>query len=105
MHYTTGRAVPLKWLLLDSQLTVDLIVNAKILLKIREVWGEDAIRVQCNIGVKIVERVRNLPGYGTVCYEPTGIANILLMSRATKTIWVVFDREGRDFFRMVLPDR
>ena len=31
-----------------------------------------------------MDRVGNLPGYGTVWYEPTGIANILSMLRATK---------------------
>ena len=45
MHNTTGRALTLTWLLLDIQLTVNLIANAKMLVKIRKVWGEDAIRV------------------------------------------------------------
>ena len=52
-----------------------------------------------------MDRVGNLPGYGTVWYEPTGIAIILMMSKATKKFWVVFDSEGRNFSRMVLPDR
>ena len=52
-----------------------------------------------------MDRVVDLPGYGTVWYKPTGIANILLMLRATKKFWVVFDREGRIVFSMVLPDR
>ena len=39
----TGRTVPLTWLLLDSQLMVDLISNAKILLNISTVRGKDAI--------------------------------------------------------------
>ena len=97
MHNATGRAVPLAWLLLDSQLTVDLIANSKMLLNIRKVRSEDAIRVHCNSGVKVVDRVGDLPGYGTVWYELTGIANILSMSRATKNFWVVFDIEGRNF--------
>ena len=49
MHNATGRTVPLTWLLLDSQLTVDLIENPKILLNIRKVRGEDALRVHSNI--------------------------------------------------------
>ena len=84
MHNATGRVVLLKWLLLDSYSTVDLIVNANMLIKSRKVWGEDAIREHCNSRVNIVDRVSDLPGYGTVWYKPTGIANILLMSRATK---------------------
>ena len=67
--------------------------------------SEDAIRVQCNSGVKFMDRVSDLPGYGTVWYEPTGIANIMSMSRGTKKFRVIFNSEGGNFFRMVLPDR
>ena len=65
MHNSTGRAVPLTWLLLDSQLTVDLIANTKMLVNIRKVRGKDAIRVHYNRRVKIVYRVSDLSGYGT----------------------------------------
>ena len=105
MHNATGRAVPLTWILLDSQSTVDLIANPKMLLNITKERGKDAIWVHCNSGVKIVDRVGDLPGYGTIWYEPTGIANILSMSKATKTFRIIFDSEGRIFFIMVLPNR
>ena len=62
MHNATGRAVPLTWLLLNSQSTVDLIANPRIFLIIRKVRSKDAIRVHCNSGVKVVDRVGNLPG-------------------------------------------
>ena len=52
-----------------------------------------------------MDRAGYLPGYGTVWYEPTGIANILSMSRATKKFRVVFNSKGRNYFRLVLPDR
>ena len=97
MHNTTGRAVPLTCLLLDSQSAVDLIANPRILLSIRKVQSEDAIRVHSNSGVKVIDRVGDLPGYRTVWYEPTGIANILSMSRATKKFRVIFDSEGGHF--------
>ena len=45
IHNATGQAVPLTWILLNSQSTVDLIANPKMLLNIRKVWGEYAIRV------------------------------------------------------------
>ena len=45
---------------------VDLISNSKMLVNIRKVGGEDAIRIHCNSGVKIVDRVSDLPGYGSV---------------------------------------
>ena len=87
MHNNSGQVVPLTWLLLDSQSTVDLIANPIILLNIRKVQSVDAIRVHCNSGFKVVDIVDDLPGYGTVWYEPTGIANIMSMSRATEKFW------------------
>ena len=84
---------------------MDLIPNAKMLVKIRKVWGEDAIRVHCNSGVNVVDRVGDLPGYVTVWYEPIGISNILSMLRVINKFRVVFDSEGRNIFRIVLSDR
>ena len=52
-----------------------------------------------------MDRVGNIPGYRTFWYKPTEITNILSMSRATKKFRVVFDSEGRNFSRMVPPDR
>ena len=39
MHNATGQAMPLTWLLLDSQSTVELIPNPRMLLNIRKVWS------------------------------------------------------------------
>ena len=66
MHNATRRAVTLTWLFLNSQSTVDLIMKPKMMVTIRKVQGEDAIFLHCNRGVKIVDRVGDLPGYGTV---------------------------------------
>ena len=66
MNNDTGWAVTLTWLLLDSQSTVGLIVNPRMLLNIRKVRSKNAIRVHCNIGIKVVDRIGELPGYGTV---------------------------------------
>ena len=75
-----------------------------MLENIREVRGKDAIRVHFNIGVIILDKADYLTGYGHVCYKPTGIANTLSMSMATKKFRVVFDSKGRNCFRMVLPE-
>ena len=45
MHNDTRRAVPPTWLLLDSQSTVNLIANPRMLLNIRRVQSEDVICV------------------------------------------------------------
>ena len=62
MHNATGWVVSLTWFLLDIQSTVVLIANPKMLLNIRKVRSEDDIRVHCNSGIKVVERVGDLPG-------------------------------------------
>ena len=72
MNNDTGLAVPLSRLLLDSQSTVDLIANPRMLMNIRKVRIKDDIRMHCNSGVEFVNRDKDLPGYGTVWYEPTG---------------------------------
>ena len=78
-------------------MTVDLISNPKMMLNIGKVQGKDAIRAHCNISVNIVDRIGDLPGYGTVGYEQIWIANTLLMSRTTRKFRVVFNSEGRIF--------
>ena len=63
MHNDTEGAVPLTCLLLDSQSMVDLIANPRMLLSIRKMQSEETIRVYCNSRFKVVDRVRDLPGY------------------------------------------
>ena len=53
---------------------VDLIATAKMLVNIMKVRGEEAKRVHCNGGIKILDRVGDLHGYRTVWYKQTGIA-------------------------------
>ena len=76
---------------------MDLIANSKMLVNIRKVRVKDAIWVHCNSRFKNVDRVGDLPGYRTVWYKPTGIANILLMSRETNKFRVGFDSEAGFF--------
>ena len=88
--------MPLTWLLLNSQSTVDLIANQTMLVNIRKVRGKDAIRVHSNSRAKIVDMVDDLPGYKTVWYKPTVIENILSMSRGTKNCFHYgLPRQGR----------
>ena len=96
MYNATGQAVLLTWLLLNSQSTVDLILHPRMLLNIRNLQSEDDIRMHYNRGVKVVNRVGDLPVYGTFWYEPTGIANILSIARAMKKFRAIFDSEGRN---------
>ena len=78
-------------------MTVELIANKKMLVNTRKVQGENSIRIHCNSGAKILNRVGDILSYGNVWYELTEIANILSMLRATKKFRVVFDSKGRNF--------
>ena len=44
--------------------------------------------------------VGDLPGYGTVWYHPTGIANILSLSRAIKIFTITYDSANGNQSRM-----
>jgi hypothetical protein len=45
-----------------------------------------------------------LPGYGTVWFDPNGIANILSLSNVKKKYWVTFDSSTDDTFHVHKPD-
>ena len=52
----------------------------------------------------MINQIGELPGYGTVWYKPTGISDILLMSRVTRKYKVDFDSKGGYFFWVMLSD-
>ena len=46
----------------------------------------------------------DLPGYGTVWYHPSGIANILFLGRVWKQYRITFDSEVGNRFLVTKPD-
>jgi hypothetical protein len=74
--------VPNSWILLDNQSTVDVFCNRSLLTNVRET--NKVMNIRCNAGVTRTNMVGELNGYGTVWYNPKGIAKILSLSQVEK---------------------
>ena len=90
--------INVNWILLDSQSTIDMFYNRKLLKNIRK--SEETIDIHCNAGVTTTNMVGDLDGYGTVWYDPHGIANILSLHRVIEKYRVQFDSRGGNRFTM-----
>jgi hypothetical protein len=97
-----GRNIPRTWMLLDNQSTVDVFVNSDLLRNIRNLSCH--LDLHCNAGTRRIHTVGDLPGYGTVWYDPDGISNILSMSRVIQKYHVSFDSEQGNTFIVTKPD-
>jgi Zinc knuckle len=94
--------IPATWLLLDNQSTVDLFCNSRLLKNIRH--SDQRMSVQCNTGQCTTNMVGDLPGYGTVWYDPNSIANILSLKRVASKYRVQYDSENGGKFIVTKPD-
>src|SRR5210317_1419253 len=90
-------------MLLDSQSTIDLFSNSKLLTKIQRV--NTTLRIRCNAGTATTDWQGYLPGYGWVWFYPKGIANILSLSRVKEKFRVTFDCALDNCFHVHKGDR
>ena len=88
--------LPKTWILLDNQSTVDVFCNRHLLTNIRE--SNKVMNIRCNAGVTRTNMVGELDGYGTVWYNPKGIANILSLSQVEKKHRVTYDSAASKAF-------
>jgi len=72
-------AIPKGWILLDSQSTVDVFSNAKLLTNVHDMKRN--LVLYCNVGKAIISNKGDLKGYGSVWFYPDIIANILSLSK------------------------
>ena len=98
-----GGCLPLEWVLLDNQSTIDVFVNRCLL---RNIWRiGQYMYMHCTAGVTRTNLVGDLPGYGTVWFHPDGIANILSLSRVKTKYCITFDSDTTNEFIVHKPDR
>ena len=93
--YQVNGSIPTTWVLLDSQSTVDVFCNPQLLVNIRR--NAEGMRIHCNAGSRLTHFIGDLPGYGTVWYDPEAIANILSLRRVRDKYHVTYDSEYRQF--------
>ena len=93
--YQPNGEIQKTWILLDSQLTVDIFCNPQLLKNIRRT--PEGIRVHCNAGNWLTDLVGDLPRNGTVWYDPKAIANILSLRRVRDHYHITYDSSHRKF--------
>ena len=97
-----GGRLPMEWVLLDTQSTIDVFVNRRLLRNIRRI--NQYMYIHCTAVVTRTNLVGELPGYGTVWFHPDGIANILSLSRVKTKYRITFDSDENNEFIVHKPD-
>jgi len=83
--------IPSSWVLLDSQSTVSVFRNKRLLSQIRE--SMQHMKVFTNGGTQTSSMVGEVRNFGTVWYNPQSLANILSLAEVRKKFCVTMDTD------------
>jgi hypothetical protein len=89
-------------ILMDNGSTLSLFGNPKMVTNIRE--SKTALELATNAGTRTTKKIADVPGYGTVWYDKTAIANIFGLSELKKKHRVTYDSEKEDAFIVHMND-
>jgi hypothetical protein len=76
--------------------------NPKMVTNIRE--SKTTLELGTNAGTRTTKKIADVPGYGTVWYDETAIANIFGLSDLKKKHRVTYDHEMEDAFIVHMND-
>ena len=94
--------IPDNSILLDSQSTVDIFCNPRLVENICRV--KDRMKIQCNAGTRVTNLVGDLPGYGPVWFNLRAIANVISLKLVKEKYHIQYDSDEKDGFVVTKPN-
>eukprot|EP00536_Pseudo-nitzschia_multiseries_P006584 jgi/Psemu1/15677/gm1.15677_g len=79
------------WILLDSQSSLNLIVNPALVTNIRPAPNNGFMNIHCNSGVSRTNLIADLPRFGVVWFYEGGLANVLSLALVPDQYQVIVD--------------
>ena len=87
--HQSSNLIPSSWILLDSQSTVSVFKNKRLLHDIRD--SPTTLRVHTNGGTQLSHQIGTVKNFGDVWFNPESLANILSMSEVSKICRITMD--------------
>jgi hypothetical protein len=81
--------IPNTWVLLDSESTISVFNNARLLRNIRV--SPTSVTVHTNGGTQVSSHIGDVPNFGPVWFNPESLANILSLAAVRKVCRVTMD--------------
>ena len=101
--FTQGASgIPASWILLDSQSTVSIFVSESLVENVRPC--DAVLELHTNGGLQLTQHIAEYPGFGTVWFNPHGLANILSLAAVRRVRRVTMDTDIEPAILVHRPD-